>query len=443
MPAQPTNAVHPIAAHEPAGANRTPPAIDAKGVKKHVGLASLFSELLYQAQGNLGSKGSKGPVAVPGDIKPPRAPMAKTIRPSIHEGSIPGKTEDGRAKAPALRRTGGQAVEASTGAKGPLTEVFGQKRERERRAKLERAAVHIQSEPLASKASDAKRLGKNEPAGSAEESATILASGSTAAGTAATINANSIKVKNARHGGDEDPAIDKKDNVKKSVDPKLTVLDLRRSAESRHEALSKVLAAPGNPPKDAVTEVKTINEGGRELYRELSLGERGAGDTRAFASPGKPEAVMGKRQGFDSMLADRLREAWNGEIVQSARIVLKEGDTGTIRLRLRPESLGNVKIELNLSENNINGRILVESDEAKSAFERSLNELTDAFKQGGFDTARLEVAVGGGSGGGSSRNESQEPFYSERLRAVVGSSADPATATSAYAHRGGAVDILA
>ena len=29
------------------------------------------------------------------------------------------------------------------------------------------------------------------------------------------------------------------------------------------------------------------------------------------------------------MMAERLREAWNGEIVQSARIVLRDGDAGT------------------------------------------------------------------------------------------------------------------
>ena len=108
--------------------------------------------------------------------------------------------------------------------------------------------------------------------------------------------------------------------------------------------------------------------------------------------------MLAERADFQSALAERLRDAWNGEIVQSAHIVLKDGDAGTIRLRLKPESLGNVKIELNLSDNNISGRITVESDEAKSAFERNMNELADAFKQGGFDSARLEVAVGGGSG---------------------------------------------
>jgi flagellar hook-length control protein FliK len=442
MSAQPTNAVHATAAHESAGANRASPAIDTRGVKKHVGLAALFSELLSQAQGNLGLKGSESLTAIPGDFKPLHAPIAKPSRLSSHEGSIPGKTENARGKAPALRRTGGQAVVASIGAKGHPAEVVGKKNEQERHAKLG-TAVHNQLESLASKASDAKRRGNNESGGVAEESATILASGATAVGTAVTINANGIRAKTVRPGGDEDPSIEKRDSVKKSVDPKLTVLDLRRSTESRHAALSKVLAAAANTPKDTVIDAKTIKEGGRELYRELSLGAKGAGDTQAFTSPGKPDAVTGKRQGFDSMLADRLREAWNGEIVQSARIVLKDGDAGTIRLRLRPESLGNVKIELNLSENNISGRILVESDEAKSAFERNMNELADAFRQGGFDSARLEVAVGGGSGGDSPRDESREPFYSERLRTVVGSSADPATATSAYARRGGAVDIFA
>ncbi len=147
------------------------------------------------------------------------------------------------------------------------------------------------------------------------------------------------------------------------------------------------------------------------------------------------------------MLADRLREVWNGEIVQSARVVLRDGDAGTIRLRLKPESLGNVKIELNLADNNISGRIVVESDAAKSAFERNMSHLSDAFRQGGFDSARLEVAVGGGSGGNGSQDSSHDgtggPFYSDRLREAVASIADPSAPASAYARRGSAVDILA
>jgi flagellar hook-length control protein FliK len=145
------------------------------------------------------------------------------------------------------------------------------------------------------------------------------------------------------------------------------------------------------------------------------------------------------------MLAERLQDAWNGDIVQSARVILRDGDSGTIRLRLRPESLGNVKIELNLSDNNISGRIVVESDEAKSAFERNMGELADAFKRGGFESASLEVAVGSGSGSGArgAGSSGGGPFYSERLREAVDSIAEPSTATAAYRRQGSAVDMLA
>jgi len=140
-----------------------------------------------------------------------------------------------------------------------------------------------------------------------------------------------------------------------------------------------------------------------------------------------------------------MQEAWNGEIVQSARIVLRDGDSGTIRLRLRPESLGNVKIELNLTDNNISGRIVVESDEAKSAFERNMSELSDAFRRGGFESASLQVSVGSGSGSGANANSGtgEGPFYSERLRAAVDSGAEPSTAQAAYVMQGSAVDMLA
>jgi flagellar hook-length control protein FliK len=220
--------------------------------------------------------------------------------------------------------------------------------------------------------------------------------------------------------------------------PKVSLLDLRHSA-SRAADASRGAAKGDEAAKAPIGELKR-DAGGDGIVRQLSLDQRLSSGTLA---PGKAEG--GRAPDFQSALAERLRDVWNGDIVQSAHIVLKDGDSGTIRLQLKPESLGNVKIELNLSDNNISGKIVVESDEAKSAFERNMSELADAFKQGGFDSARLEVSVGGGSGGGaeSSRGDSQGPFFSERLRGALASSADPASATSAYARRGGAVDILA
>jgi flagellar hook-length control protein FliK len=308
-------------------------------------------------------------------------------------------------------------------------------------------AVPAETKAKVAKATDDDRSARTKRDAALDESGSILASGSGLAARALSADASVMRAKGAPSGGREDPAAGQKAE-RLSSEPKLSVRDLRRSTDAKGGAASKPALKPEDPSGGSIQQSKSSShETGREVYRELSLGARGTGDSSMPASAGKADAAGGRGQDFGSMLADRLRDAWNGEIVQSARIVLKDGDAGTIRLRLKPESLGNVKIELNLSENNISGRILVESDKAKSAFERNMNQLADAFKQGGFDSASLEVAVGGGSGGGSpndsSRKGSPEPFFSERLRGAVGSTADPAAAVTAYSRRGGSIDIYA
>lgn len=357
------------------------------------------------------------------------------------EAGAPRNTTDAKAKSSASRQIASRALAPHPKEERQAAASHRQSRDPERRTGPVKAAHEEPDSRLeASEGRSRKKLG---PAGKSDGSEAKPPLGFAASGQASA-QANLSNAKPARSGGDDDPSIDAKKVVKRSSAPRLTLLDLRHSAGAKNESSSGIIAKADDTPKGSIPDARAAgSDGGRGEYRELSLGARGTEDTRRSSSVGKSESLPGREQDFRSMLADRLREAWNGEIVQSARIVLKDGDAGTIRLRLRPESLGNVKIELNLSENNISGRILVESDAAKSAFEKNMSELSDAFRQGGFDSARLEVAVGGGSGGSSSRDESREPFYSERLRTVVGSAADPATATSAYARRGGAVDILA
>ena len=67
-------------------------------------------------------------------------------------------------------------------------------------------------------------------------------------------------------------------------------------------------------------------------------------------------------------------------------MVLRNGDAGLIRLRLEPESLGGVKIELKMTEKQISGKIIVESDIAGEAFRSSIDALKDAFAESGFET---------------------------------------------------------
>ena len=159
----------------------------------------------------------------------------------------------------------------------------------------------------------------------------------------------------------------------------------------------------------------------------LTLRE-GSGESRADASDSSRSA-SGQKTSFADALSRELRETYNGDIVQRASVVLKDGGDGLIRLSLRPESLGSVKIKLELADNKIAGKILVETEEALKAFGKELRSLEQAFIDGGFDGASLELALSSGdSGTGSGRKDGGDaprPFFSDRLIATEYDAAVP------------------
>jgi flagellar hook-length control protein FliK len=421
--------------------------------KKAAGLAGLFSDILSQAQKSLGKKAADGAKVSEA------AKAASLLKGGVRPGAIPSQAThmaapSGPKTADTVKSLKPQPSAAPVAAARVL-DASGTRSADEAQARKSRekrltggAGDAGDAEAKLKKTIDDKRRAKPANDTKADDAAAVRAA--LAASKSVPAIAVAPKAKASQSEADQSIGAGKKSDRAASTEPKLTVLDLRRSVESRRDASAKVDASAkaDDGSKEAIRDSKAGGHGsGQEIVRDFSLGAKASGDATSSWKADSSLAA-GRSQDFQSLLAERMRDAWNGEIVKNAHIVLKDGDSGTIRLRLKPESLGNVKIELNLSDNNISGRIIVESDEAKNAFERNMNELADAFKQGGFDSARLEVAVGGGSGGGASGNgehagDSAGPFYSERLRSAVGSSADPATAASAYARRGGAVDILA
>jgi hypothetical protein len=116
-------------------------------------------------------------------------------------------------------------------------------------------------------------------------------------------------------------------------------------------------------------------------------------------------------QGLENALARELRENLGADIVKQASILVRNQQEGTIRLTLKPETLGNIKIRLEMAENKITGHIVVESSEALKAFERELPVLEKAFRDSGFSEANLDMSMsrngegyGREQGGGDFRN---------------------------------------
>jgi flagellar hook-length control protein FliK len=152
--------------------------------------------------------------------------------------------------------------------------------------------------------------------------------------------------------------------------------------------------------KDSAFQVKAVAESRigeastREITLELYLPNQGQ---ESQSAPVSWETKAG--QAFEDILARELHQNLNNDIVRHASVILRDSSEGTIRLALKPESLGNVKIRLEMAENKITGRITVESEETLHAFEKEITSLEKAFIESGFEGANLEMSLAADSGG--------------------------------------------
>ena len=160
----------------------------------------------------------------------------------------------------------------------------------------------------------------------------------------------------------------------------LEIRDLRTGHEHFHaapEAQKEQLFSAAGRPLNAEIEIPV----------NLNLsGGKGDGSI-------KPGGDISAGKAFEEALARELRSGLSSDIVRDATVILRNGGEGTIKLSLRPASLGDVKIRLEMTENKITGYIIVESSEALRAFERELPVLEKAFKDSGFSETSLEMSL--------------------------------------------------
>jgi hypothetical protein len=187
---------------------------------------------------------------------------------------------------------------------------------------------------------------------------------------------------------------------------------LARNLEVRDERSVRAVSA-ASPETAGEGKTDTHSQGGRET--EITLDFRSQARTQAQVSAETGEKPV---QQFQDLLARELHQNLNNDIVRHASILVRDGGEGTIKLSLRPQTLGNVKIHLEMAENKIAGHIVVESDEALKAFEQEIHSLEQAFRDSGFEGASLEISYEAGQNGQGAPWEGESPFFSERLAAV-------------------------
>ena len=176
---------------------------------------------------------------------------------------------------------------------------------------------------------------------------------------------------------------------------KITVTDLRSQARDVEVAASndKKLSAKSG----LKTEIRYDGKNAAEMTMNLADG------IQQNLTSSNAQTASASSSTFQAMLSNQLQNN-AADFVKAGNIVLKDNDAGQIKLILHPESLGNVKIDLEISDKTLTGRITVASREAFNAFKESSESLRQAFINSGFENAGFELAMAGSDSFGGNLN---------------------------------------
>ncbi len=81
--------------------------------------------------------------------------------------------------------------------------------------------------------------------------------------------------------------------------------------------------------------------------------------------------------------------------MQNAKIVIKDGKNGSFSIRLHPESLGRINVNLNLEQGVVVGRFLVDNADAKEVLLENMLMVKERLQGDGILVGDFQVNVRG------------------------------------------------
>jgi hypothetical protein len=187
------------------------------------------------------------------------------------------------------------------------------------------------------------------------------------------------------------------------AEPITRIVDLRRPQKQ---------AATAEASKDGKSEPALVSDrdpsGGIARAAAPRSGFADALSRTPSASASQPQTPL-----------EHLRDMAGSELVRASTMVLRDGG-GEIRLVLKPESLGSVRVRMNLVDNHIEGRIIVDSAAVKHVFDGSVDALRRALTAEGFQMGSLQVSVGGQDAQADQGRRDRQPPEAVRRVAAQG-----------------------
>ncbi len=197
----------------------------------------------------------------------------------------------------------------------------------------------------------------------------------------------------------------------KETSGKITVLDLRNRKNTSVQVSVKGEKKKHHKNAEIDISVKNIKHDQDQgnlvkLVTTHQTDKIDVPDTPRFLSPTEAKAELLKE----------LQNKMNDRIVKESGIVLKDNNNGEIKLILKPESLGKVRIRLHLQDNQLSGKIFVNNQHAQDVFVKNMQSLVKAFSDRGFNMGSLDVSVGDRGG---HQGKKEERKVSNRILGII------------------------
>jgi flagellar hook-length control protein FliK len=134
-------------------------------------------------------------------------------------------------------------------------------------------------------------------------------------------------------------------------------------------------------------------------------------------------AEMSARDGKASDKAPGLFKEQINDLINKAQITVKDKGNGTINLKMFPERLGNVTVNLGLENGTLSGKFLVDSKEARDTLLSQFDQLKARLSEEGIELGSFSVDVKEEKNAYSDYKENKETFEALTTYANKGSHA--------------------
>jgi flagellar hook-length control protein FliK len=183
--------------------------------------------------------------------------------------------------------------------------------------------------------------------------------------------------------------------------------EVQQFSSSIYRALLKI---------DKLSQVGLQNESAMEKNQTLHLTESAESSMAIARNPGENTAAedqcelllsdtktgmqqtsLGAQNRIPAALFKMTEESVTQQITEKLQSVIRAG-LSEVRIQLRPESLGEVKMRIRMEGDVVLAKIEVQNQQVKEIMERNLTSLKEALAQQNIITGTFDIQIGGGTG---------------------------------------------